>query len=82
MQHCGIYAKFGDGRSAPHSLNIEATNLIDAAVRESLTPFFRRALKRDASERFETASEMSLAWQNIFEGAKASDSVRRPIPSC
>jgi serine/threonine protein kinase len=73
----GTLPKFGDGRSAPHSLTVEATidsNLIDAAIRDSLTPFFRRALKRDAAERFETASEMALAWQNIFEGAKVSDS--------
>lgn len=73
----GTLPKFGDGRSAPHTLTVEATidsNLIDAAVRDGLTPFFRRAFRRDASERFETASEMALAWQNIFEGAKVSDS--------
>lgn len=73
----GTLPKFGDGRSAPHSLTVEATidsNLIDAVVRDDLTSFFRRALKRDASERFESASEMALAWHNTFENAKASDS--------
>ncbi len=73
----GTLPKFGDGKTAPHVSNEEATvdsNLIEAAVRDSLTFFFRRALKRDSAQRFESASDMALAWDNIFREAKATPS--------
>lgn len=78
----GTLPKFGDGRTAPHVSADEATidsNLIESTVRDSLTFFFRRALKRDPAQRFESASDMVLTWDNIFREAEATPS-RQPDP--
>jgi serine/threonine protein kinase len=78
----GTTPRWGDGQSAPHLIKAEATidaDLFDAPVRQDLHDFFRRCFERDPSRRFDNASEMLLAWQNVFHRAAASDS-RLPDP--
>lgn len=43
-----------------------SAELFDAAVRDPLTAFFRKALHRDADQRFPTAGAMRQAWGRIF----------------
>ena len=47
----------------PVSLDLEK---LDASVRDGLATFFRRALHRDASQRFDNADDMHVAWKNLF----------------
>ena len=46
-----------------------ASELFDAALRESLTTFFRTALHKDADHRFPTAGAMRQAWRRVFAAA-------------
>jgi serine/threonine protein kinase len=62
----GITPPWGDGHSAPHLIEAEATieaELFDAPIRQELSVFFRRCFKRDPLLRFDNATEMFLAWQ-------------------
>jgi hypothetical protein len=43
-----------------------SAELFDAALREPLTAFFRKALHRDADQRFPTAGAMRQAWKRVF----------------
>ena len=43
-----------------------ASELFDAALRDSLTAFFRTALHKDADHRFATAGAMRQAWRRVF----------------
>lgn len=43
-----------------------AVEAFDPAVREGLDHFFRRALHRDADQRFKTLAEMRDAWKLVF----------------
>lgn len=64
----GRLPAWGDG-SDPAQLDCEVTvdtDLMDAPVRETLAAFFRRALARDASTRFDNAEEMRRAWSTVF----------------
>jgi serine/threonine protein kinase len=49
------------GPGAPDAIAIDPDRF-DAAVRDRLTTFFRRAFARDAGERFEHAEDMRQAW--------------------
>jgi len=67
----GTVPQWGDGRSDPALLECEATiegELFDAALREQLTAFFTKALRRSPAERFDNAEEMLTAWRHCFEG--------------
>jgi|HubBroStandDraft_1064217.scaffolds.fasta_scaffold00063_36 serine/threonine protein kinase len=60
---------FGDGLSDPRAVEDEATISVerfDPALRDGLTGFFQRALRRDPSERFGNAEEMLRAWRAAF----------------
>lgn len=60
---------FGDRRSDPAAISDEATiesDWFDLSVAEELVAFFRQALRRDASQRHDTAAEMLAAWRTIF----------------
>jgi serine/threonine protein kinase len=64
---------WGDGRTDPAYLppEVEATVLVEAideALREPLTAFFQRALRRDPTARFDTAEDMARAWNEVFAG--------------
>jgi serine/threonine protein kinase len=63
--------RWGDGTSDPSHLECEATieaELFDADLRDSLTDFFTKALRRNPAERFDNAEEMLRAWRLCFEG--------------
>lgn len=68
----GTVPKWGDGQSSPEVLDCEATlhvELFDPNLREAMTTFFQKALRRDYRERFDNAEEMLRAWQRLFETA-------------
>ena len=46
-----------------------SAELFDAALREPLTGFFRRALHPDAEQRFPSVGAMREAWQKVFAAA-------------
>ncbi len=78
----GTTPRWGDGQSAPHLIDADVTidaDLFDAPVRLDLNDFFRRCFQRDPRQRFDNATDMLLAWQNIFHRATVSDS-RMPDP--
>ena len=81
----GSLPRWGDGRSEPAVLDCEATIDADAfepAVREGLTAFFGRALRREFHERFDNAQEMLRAWRQIFLAASQPETVPdRPRPA-
>jgi len=61
---------WGDGQTAPAMLDVEATidaDVFDPVVRQPLTAFFARALRRDARERHDNADDMLRAWRTVFE---------------
>ena len=66
--------KFGDGRTDPALLDVEATldaDLLPAALRESLRTFFQQALRRDPKQRFDNAEEMLRRWRKVFDTVDA-----------
>ena len=68
----GSLPRWGDGRSEPAVLDREATLDADAfepAVREEMTAFFEKALRRDYRARFDNAEEMLRAWRRLFLAA-------------
>ena len=77
----GSLPRWGDGRSEPAVLDCEATIDADAfepAVREGLTAFFEKALRRDYRQRFDNAQEMLRAWQQLFLAAVRPETVSDP----
>ena len=61
--------RFGDGLTDPRLTEDEATIAVDhfdPALRDGLTAFFSRALRRDPTERFGNAEEMLRAWRDAF----------------
>lgn len=65
----GTLPRWGDGKTDPALQKGEVlidAELFDAALREPLGDFFRRALLRDAKARFGSAEEMRDAWRQIF----------------
>ena len=68
----GSLPRWGDGQSEPAVLDCEATIDADAfepAVREAMTAFFEKALRRDHRARFDNAEEMLRAWRQLFLAA-------------
>jgi hypothetical protein len=68
----GKTPRWGDGHTAPAMLDAEATldtEVFDPVVRQPLTEFFAKALRRDFRERHDNAEEMLRAWRAIFERA-------------
>ena len=66
----GTLPRWGDGTTDPSHLNCEITidaELFDASLRERLTEFFRKAFRRDVSQRFDNAEEMLREWRHCFE---------------
>lgn len=60
---------WGDGSGDPLFVKQEVTleeERFLPAVRPGLTEFFRRALRRDASQRFDHGEQMLRAWRRIF----------------
>lgn len=66
----GTLPKWGDGKSDPAVLDCEVTvdtELFEASLREPLTKFFGKALRRDFRARFDNAEEMVHGWRRVFE---------------
>jgi serine/threonine protein kinase len=60
---------WGDGRTSPAMVDVEATverDVFDPVTREGFADFFGKALKRDFKERFDNAEDMLRAWRAIF----------------
>ena len=79
----GTLPRWGNGQSAPHLIPDEVTiaaNLFDSQIREPLTRFFARALRRRPAERFDTAAEMRHAWHAAFSEARFTES-QAPDPT-
>ncbi len=55
----------GDALFAKQEVALDAESFVPA-VRQGLTDFFRRALWRDAAERFDHAEQMLRAWRRLF----------------
>lgn len=68
----GQLPTWGDGESSPAAITDEVhlePGLFDPGVQEPLCAFFRRALAREARERFDSAEEMLRAWREAFANA-------------
>lgn len=66
----GTLPTWGSAGQDPASTDDEAsleTEALDPFVRDSLTHFFRKVLRRDYRERFDNADEMYLAWRQVFQ---------------
>src|SRR5690606_25233112 len=66
----GTLPIWGDGESAPEALEVEATiatETFDPNLREGLSAFFTKALKRDYRERFDNAEDMLRTWRRVFD---------------
>ncbi len=65
----GVLPVWHDGKTDPTMVECEATidaERFDSNLREQLTSFFERALRRDPSERFDNAQDMLRAWRRAF----------------
>jgi len=64
---------WGDAVSDQASLECEATiesEHFDPALRDGLTAFFAKALRREARERYDNAADMLRAWRRVFDEAR------------
>lgn len=65
--------RWGDDKTDPRTTDDElpyiSADLFEPALRDGLTAFFRRALHRDVSRRFDTLAEMVPAWRAVFQKA-------------
>ena len=73
----GSLPKWGDGATDPSHQSEETEATIDAelfetSLREPLTEFFSKGLRRNVTERFHNAEEMLRAWRKLFEGIDES----------
>lgn len=69
---------WGEGRSDPALTDGEVTidtDLLPVECRSALETFFRKALRRTATERFATAEDMQRAWQRALTGSPATTHV-------
>ncbi len=72
----GALPHWGDGKTAPAMLDCEATldiERFDPHLREGLTAFFEKALRRDHRERFDNAEDMLRAWRRVFEEGQPTE---------
>lgn len=75
----GDLPRWGDGRTAPAMLDCEATldiERFDPHLRDGLTAFFEKGLRRDYRERFDNAEEMLRAWRRVFDESQPSSEDR------
>ncbi len=70
---------WGDGKTAPAMLDCEVTldiERFDPHLREGLTAFFEKGLRRDYKDRFDNAEEMLRAWRRVFDESQPSGEER------
>lgn len=68
------FPSWGDGVSDPALIDDEVTldiTLFDPNLREGLTAFFGKALRRDFRERHDNAEDMLRDWRKVFDQADA-----------
>ncbi|MFI6637460.1 BREX system serine/threonine kinase PglW [Nonomuraea fuscirosea] len=78
--------KWGDGKVSPRQTDPEewpyptiAADAFDPAIRDGLVAFFRKALHREAEQRFRDLKPMRDAWKKIFlDMAETTPSGPRP----
>lgn len=66
----GDLPSWGDGKTQPAMLDCEVSldaDRFDPHLREGLSQFFDKALRRDYKERFDNAEDMLKAWRKVFE---------------
>lgn len=66
---------WGDGKTSPEMLDVEATiesDVFDPVTREGFTSFFVKALRRDYTQRFDNAEDMLRAWRAIFAARRTT----------
>ena len=66
----GELPSWGDGKTQPAMLDCEVSlnaDRFDPHLRDGLTRFFDKALRRDYKERFDNAEDMLKAWRRVFE---------------
>jgi serine/threonine protein kinase len=71
----GFLPTWHDGKTDPAMVDCEATidaERFDPNLREQFTTFFRRALRRNARERFDNAQEMLDSWNKVFATGTAT----------
>lgn len=81
----GAVPVYGSGESHPTQVDDEAyidAQMFEPAVADGLVAFFRRALRRDPKQRFDTLSDMAQSWAGIFAAvpAAASQTTGDPVP--
>lgn len=81
----GTVPVYGSGESHPTQVDDEATvesEMFDPTVADPLVTFFRKALRRDPKERFDTIADMAQAWVGIFAAVPeaAADGATEPVP--
>ncbi|MEV0591168.1 BREX system serine/threonine kinase PglW [Nonomuraea cavernae] len=85
----GELPRWGDGKVSPRQTDPEqwphpavAADAFDPAIRDGLVAFFRKAMHRDAGQRFGERKKMQDAWKKIFlDLAETSPSAgRHPAP--
>lgn len=69
----GTLPTWGDGATDPSHLSDDTevtldSEMFDASLRDHLSGFFQKALRRNIGERFHNAEEMLRAWRKLFEG--------------
>lgn len=69
----GELPRWGDGKVSPRQTDPDkwpyptiAADAFDPAIRDALVAFFRKALHRDAAQRFRDLKPMRNAWKKIF----------------
>jgi serine/threonine protein kinase len=75
---------WGDGKTAPAMLDCEVTiesERFDPHLREGLTAFFEKGLRRDYRDRFDNAEEMLRAWRRVFDETQSSGEERDGLES-
>jgi len=74
----GTLPVWGDGRSEPSQLECEATldaELFDPVLRDTLVPYFTKALRRNVADRFDNAEIMLNGWRECFTALGPPDAV-------
>lgn len=72
----GQLPTWGDGESSPAAISEEVhleSGLFDPGVQEPLCDFFRKALARGSTQRFDSAEDMLRAWRDVFVNASETD---------
>jgi len=72
----GRLPEWGDARSDPATLDVEVSidlRLLDPSVADALAPVLRKALARDATQRYDTPTDLAAAWDQAFESIEIGD---------